>query len=291
MESDRSTPQFLTPEQKIAIFQWLLLGAAISVMVFLRRRMGYRVLKPLHLLGAAIMMGGMAFFGLLGSMFGQPSVALMATNPLLNLCGMGVFVFGMFQRHQRWKEIKRGEDWHTYYKGTSWLEYLPFWPAFLRHEDRISRFLDPLLCFVLGMFFFSCGMPGFGLWLLVAGFCLFGYEALAYEAAHEREMNMYDSDIESRATAEIMQEMQQRRTLAANPGAAIEGASINRNGFLVYEPQIRERILHQHEEYLETQARQRLERAALRESERQRRAAMNNPAPDAPAASGTENAA
>ena len=67
------------------------------------------------------------------------------------LCMVAV---GLFHRHSRWFGIRRGEKWHTYSTGISYLEknWLKL-PEFFHHERRIHRFLDPILTYLIASIF------------------------------------------------------------------------------------------------------------------------------------------
>jgi hypothetical protein len=131
--------QELTLSEKMKIVQYLSVYPAITVMVFIRRKVGFRMLKPSRLIAMFVILT------VINDVFGMFSHGLgfFFSNYAWVMLG-----FGFFQRWLRWRDICRGERWHTMSPGISYLEALPL-PSFLTVQRRIYRFVEPILCYTL----------------------------------------------------------------------------------------------------------------------------------------------
>jgi len=178
--------------QRIEIMQWLCTFPALTVMVFLRRNLGYRLLSPLSLCVVAAVM-------FLISTFAQHT-----PNPEgLQIFALLVLFVGASQRWSRWKEIRRGVRLHTYYIGDSCLEFR-WLPGFIRRNRRIPRFFDPLFCFAIGALLFMVS-PALGGWIVFSGFCLRTFEDAVYRKELERDLDTLDGLIASEVQAEAVE--------------------------------------------------------------------------------------
>jgi hypothetical protein len=84
-----------------------------------------------------------------------------------------VFMAAAFwQRRARWKELLAGECWHTYSGGISFLERLPFMPAYFKDQRRIYRILEPALCFFLSMGVGILLSPGLARWMALSAIAM-----------------------------------------------------------------------------------------------------------------------
>ena len=64
-------------------------------------------------------------------------------------------------------------------------------------EDKVNRFLDPLLVFVVGFIVISFDQRILGIWLLAAGVTLFFNEQLRYSEQRNKVLNAIDGYIEN----------------------------------------------------------------------------------------------
>jgi len=91
--------------------------------------------------------------------------------PLLVLAVV-TLVRGSWQNHQSRRAVRRGElAGDTRSNGLSWLRLLPI-PGWLTREERVERFLDPLVCFGAGMAIFTGLDHETGVWVIAAAMCL-----------------------------------------------------------------------------------------------------------------------
>lgn len=172
---------------------------AITVMVFTRRKLGFRMIKPiimvvltLSMLTAAIM-----FQQVLG-----PCVWPMV------LYALAMYGWSMYQRWCRWKELCRGERWHSYAPGISYLESLP-WPEFMLRCRRITRFIEPPLVMLAGLILGLTLSRGLGIWLVWSGIFLFVFEQNLFESTLASSLDTLDGLVAAEIQAENVQHFEQ----------------------------------------------------------------------------------
>jgi hypothetical protein len=178
--------------QQIALMRALSLYPALTVMIFLRRSMGYRILNPLHLLGMMIVTVVVS------------TVAERSRNPeLLRIFAALVLLGGLCERFKRWREYRKGVQQHSYYVGDSILEF-KWLPAFIRRRRRVARFLDPLACFLVGLA--AVGLsPALGKWLMFSAVCLRIFEDTVYHRQKDRALDTIDGMVASKIQAETVE--------------------------------------------------------------------------------------
>ena len=138
---DQPQKGFSTLSEKVDLLRKIAIFPALTVMIFLRRDIGFRLLKPNWLLVLAIIMIGVALV--------LPAAAA-PFGPALIIYALAMLGWGSYQRWQRWKDITQGVRWHTYSPGISYLEKIP-WPAFMQSHRRINRIVDPLAVCIVGV--------------------------------------------------------------------------------------------------------------------------------------------
>jgi hypothetical protein len=183
MPSQQQT-QDLTLSEKMKIVQYLAIFPAITIMVFMRRKVGFRMLKPSRLIGMAFFLW---FIGDLFNMlpFTKPPGFIYDRFPLLLLA------VGFLERYRRWRELCNGERWHTMSPGISYFELLPL-PAILRSHRRIYRFVDPAACFIFSMLFGIFFSQPLARWFAFSSFCLFIFEQTLFEKQLDRDLDILD---------------------------------------------------------------------------------------------------
>jgi len=167
----------MTIFQKMEVAKWLCKFPALTVMLILRRNLGYRIIGPGALLGIFLVMVGLS----------EWSSAETPHAEWLLVFALAVLATGFVQRAKRKREARGGEQLHTYYIGDSDLQRLP-WPRFMRAERRIERFVDPLLCLLIGFPIASYCSPALGWWLVFSGLCLRVFEADVRKRELKREL-------------------------------------------------------------------------------------------------------
>jgi hypothetical protein len=194
MPSQQAPQQELTISEKMQIVQNLAAYPALTMLVFIRRKVGYRMLKPSRLITMAFILkfiDGLTHF----IPFASPAGEIFEKFPLVMLA------FGFVQRWERWRELCKGERWHTMSPGISYLELVPL-PGFLKRHRRIYRFVEPFCLFIGSMFIGIFFSQGLGRWVFFCSFCLFIYEQALYEKQLDRDLDVLDGMI----AAEVQQE-------------------------------------------------------------------------------------
>lgn len=212
---DQQRSQSLSLFEQYRIFKNLLIFPALTVMVLSRRNIGYRLVNP----GWMIVMAFIVWF-----------IAVTCQDPKrpdeLNMYMRGyayaIFGFGLLQRFQAWKAIRKGSPWHSYDTGVSFFEVsLPF----LRFQNRFTkRFIDPAFIAAVGWFVIAryISIP-FGYWVIFAAWCLFWVEAFSHERAVERDLDVADGLIAAEAQSDTAQHFERRgsRSTSSAENAAI----------------------------------------------------------------------
>jgi hypothetical protein len=187
-----SPSQNLTWGQKIETAAYWARIPALTLMVFLRRDLGYRVLNPLWLIGVAIFMAMIA--GLSNPNHRPDDLVIFA---------LMVLTLGFYQRYNRWLDLRRGVKSHTYHSGTSIFRRL-HWPEFLRNDRRVERKIDPLISAMTGIVLMQFTRV-LGLWIIFASFCLLLFEEVAFRKEFHRDLDTLDGMVNAEFQGETVE--------------------------------------------------------------------------------------
>lgn len=206
------TQQKTTIAQKTAMAASVALFFATPVIILLRRKSGYRFLNPMRFFFMVLVLFFWAMTAFLSgsaaayssasvSMYSGQSIdvqSIAAQQMAGYVSGVAIIIFaivvlaaGMLQRFLRWNDIKKGIPWHTYSRGVSLFSFLPF------ADNKIKRFVDPLVCIIVGLVALLVKLNYLSYYLLFAGACLFIFEAWDYDQALNQSLDMLDSLVES----------------------------------------------------------------------------------------------
>jgi hypothetical protein len=177
--------------QKIEIAAGWARLPALTLMVFLRRDIGYRMVSPLWLGGVVLLV--MLIAGN-GDEANRPDDLLIFALAALTL--------GLYQRYNRWQDFRRGIRHHTYYIGTSIFERLRF-ADFLRRDRRIARYVDPFVCGIIGALL----LPFTSIlarWIIFAAACLFALEHFVHHKEFHRDLDMLDGMANSEMQGDVV---------------------------------------------------------------------------------------
>lgn len=188
--------------QSYNFVNWLMQYPALSVMVVLRRDIGYRLLNPFILFAT---FGAVAFITVLAT----PGHEEARPYDLLIFCGIA-FVNGIAQRIRRWWELNRGVQQHSYYIGSSPFDFR-WLPNFVRRNRRVARYIDPVFCAGVGLALFPYSRA-LAIYLVFAGFCLKAYEYQVFDRERHRDLDMMDSLIVSEQQARTLEQYEQAKT-------------------------------------------------------------------------------
>jgi hypothetical protein len=182
--------------QKIDVTKNLMPYPALTLMVFLRRDLGYRLLNPTWLWGVTIVEIVIAV--VLHPPNGRPNTLF---DFAVVSCGLG-----MIQRLKRKRELAQGILQHSFYLGDSRLRFR-WLPGFVKHNRRVERFVEPALFFLTGTILLLY-QPLLGFWLVIAAACLRVVEADVYDKTRNRELDMMDSLIVSKGQSEVVEKFE-----------------------------------------------------------------------------------
>jgi hypothetical protein len=110
---------------------------------------------------------------------------------------------GLWQRWQRWHGLCRGERWHSYSPGISYLESLP-WPSVLQSHRRINRFIDPAAVAIVGLIIGVALSHGLGVWIIFSAFFLHVFEQDLYDKQLNRDLDTLDGLCAAEVQAEVV---------------------------------------------------------------------------------------
>ncbi len=182
---------------------------ALTVMVFMRRRIGLRKLRKGYLFGMAFAMVAVNWIGNLRfSLFG--GIGSNGNVALRNYAFLFLAV-GLWEHYERWQELRRGElAESTRSHGVTWFDFLPM------REDRLYLIVDPLVTFLAGALLrYRLGFGLLGLWIMLAAIAFRFVEKAVHERSIDRDLDILDGFIEARGGAAIMQHFQQAKAPVA----------------------------------------------------------------------------
>ena len=167
-------------------FQELCFFPALTVMVFMRRRIGLRMLKPTRLIGAFVLLYLYSGFGvaLLGGTYKDMQA--------VQYFAVAFAILAIAHYWRSWREFNRGIRLHSYSSGISHLEVQNRLPRFFKSHRRIYRMVDPFFCLIISFYVMVLSHP-LGLWIAVSSFSLRIFEQARYEAALTRDLDIVDS--------------------------------------------------------------------------------------------------
>jgi len=217
MASQAQPTQDLTLSEKMKIVQYLSILPAITIMVFMRRKVGFRMLKPTWLIGMAVFLWFIDGLCNTNFLIFSPCGSRFSNFPWYMLA------FGFLQRYMRWRDLCKGVRWHTYSPGISYFELLPL-PRFLKAHRRIYRFIDPAACFMLSMLIGMYYSAPVARWIAFSSFALFIYEQALFEKQLDRDLDILDGLVAAEVQTETVEHFagpqpdEERRTLEDTAG-------------------------------------------------------------------------
>jgi uncharacterized membrane protein YidH (DUF202 family) len=185
--------------------KWLLHFPALTVMVWLRRDIGYRLLNPIGLIAVTTLLFVISALAQPGDADNQPVFLL--------LFAVMTLLLGISQRTKRWQELNRGIRQHSYYLGTSCFQQLRWLPMFCRRNRKIERILDPIFCILIGFALFPVSRA-LAAWLIFSGVCLRVFEYEVHIRERNRSLDIVDNLIVADRQTVIVEQFE------ASPGTA-----------------------------------------------------------------------
>ena len=204
-------PEKTSFAEKSADAIWLTRWPTLTILTLLRRDLGYRLLNPLHLLAVNGILALIAIFAMPGSPNGGPLALL--------LFAILSFLSGMSQRFKRWQELNSNIRSHSYYIGTSPFQFA-WLPEFCRRNRRVERFLDPVLCAVVGLILLP-SLPALALWIGFSAACLRLFEHAVFMRQRNRDLDIFDSIAISQRAALVFEQTEHTATKGQPPQQGI----------------------------------------------------------------------
>ena len=197
----RATLQDTSIGRKVNLGLWFADILALSVHVFIRRKIGYRVAEPVTLIILFLLM----FFGLgvilipFGWITGIHIIIVPRAQAAFIIFGLVMVILGLFHRFRHWQHIKRAESntWMTTSRGVSHFEFLPI------PQHIVYRFVDAGVCFFIG--WLIAREEWLGYWVMISAVCFMLVENQSYNAQLNHSLDMMDSMIAARAQARLVQ--------------------------------------------------------------------------------------
>jgi len=197
--------------QKIDLVAGILSYPALTILIFCRRRVGFRTIRPFQLVLMFLLMQSIP------PIFSQHCT-------LVNGCSGGspnseafsyftwvMLIVGFVQRWIRWRELASGKPWHSYSRGISYFEFISRIPLPIPGFRRIPitfiyRIVDAVAVACIAMLI--GGIPGFhGLaqWLFFSAMCMLFVENYVYDKQLDRELDLLDAMVEGEMHSRLVQ--------------------------------------------------------------------------------------
>ena len=197
--------------ESYAFAKWLPHIVALTVMVLMRKNIGFRLLSPLKLLAVNCLLAVIGIMAQPGNEDARP-IAL-TIFAVVSFCG------GIAQRFHRWRELGQPHSPHSEYVGDSPFDW-QFLPAFMRRNSRMGRFADPIACVCAGFLMFNLS-HALGGYLIFAGLCLRLYGHQVFERQRNRDLDLSDGLIIAQYQSEVVEQYEGSTT--PQPGQARPG--------------------------------------------------------------------
>jgi len=184
---------------------------ALTGMVFTRRDIGFRLLSPPVV---AVITGILVVL----------SIMLEPSNPdahplALLLFAVLFFIAAMHQRLRRWMEIRRGQQGHSYYIGTSIFDFA-WLPNFCRANRRVARYFDPVFFSGTGIALYPVS-HALAVWLVMTGISLRIFEDTIHRRNLHMDLDITDSLIVSQRQAQVIEHNEEPIGIHRQPTAGI----------------------------------------------------------------------
>jgi hypothetical protein len=215
MSDPRSQPmnmRDMSMGQKLDIAAGLLSYPTLTILIFCRRRVGYRTIRPFQLVLMFLIMRALPALSVAPKCFlvnGCPAPP--EPSAAFEWFTWAFLIWGFAQRFLRWRELASGKPWHSYSRGISYLEFLSRIPLPIPGFRRIPinfvyRYLDPLavmcLAMLLGNFY---AFQGLVQWWFFAAICMMFVELYIYDKQLDRQLDLLDAMVEGETHANLVQ--------------------------------------------------------------------------------------
>lgn len=185
--------QQMTYQNKKEVAIGLLALPALSVIVFLRRRIGFRLLDS----GWYLLVAVAVYF-----------IALFNYDPrrpfphLMEWYALSIALMGALHRMVAWLQLRRGNQPHSYSPGVS-LFFTKRTPRFMRAIAHVV--VEPLVVLLVGFLVRDSFSIPMGNWLIFAAASLMFYEIFLTLSHADREMDIADGLLAAHGQGEAVQ--------------------------------------------------------------------------------------
>lgn len=208
---EQQQQQATTLEQKINLVQNITLLPSLTMIVFLRRKAGFRFLDLMKIHIMVLLLWVYAGFVSISAGAGDGTA--------ISLFSLAVLIAAMIERRLRWNDIKHGRSWHTYSRGISWFNsILPL------NETIVKRFIDPAAALIAGVALFFL-FRSLAYYVILSAVCLFIFETIDYQRAIDRQLDIYDSLIDSEVQSQNAEYFQGGQPAGERPVEETAGIS------------------------------------------------------------------
>lgn len=176
----------LSLHQKTDLARAIIVLPSLSVIVFLRRRIGFRLLDSGWYVAVAIVV----------FLISQFTFDASRKFPhAMDWYALAILLFGAFHRAVAWFQFRKGTQPHSYSSGISIMQTRGTRPFVVRH-NLINRIFDPLFAAAIGITIREAISAPFGNWLICAAVSLFCYELFIQSNTANRELDTADGLME-----------------------------------------------------------------------------------------------
>lgn len=191
----------LNKRQRLNYVSFFFGSPALTVRVFLRRKLGYRTLSTTKIFFTCLFIVYLPF---IVDFIPHPRTLKADFQNSLIVFAVACYVIAYIQKWMRWNELGRGKFWHSYSEGISWFSFLPL------SESICNRFIDPLICFIVGLIIAATFSDYLGGWLMFSAVSLYMVEIALHEARIEQLLDQIDGMCEAEASSKELSAMATR---------------------------------------------------------------------------------
>ena len=196
--NDNNLSDLKTINEKINFVVGLLVLPALSLLVFLRFKLGLRQVPLLKINGIAAFIMILPLFGSSVPKVHDISLTTEGVEGYFYAFGLAVAVAGAAQRWYHTRLLKQGKLWHSYSLGRSWFEYiLPFMPAFW-----VRAAIDPLFALIVSVIVSASFSPLLGGWIMWGAIGIFSFELWVRDQQFNQLLDMVDGFCDAQAQSQ-----------------------------------------------------------------------------------------
>lgn len=187
-----------TINEKIHFVVSLLALPALSLLVFLRFKLGLRQVPLIKINGIGVFVMILPIFGSSVPKVHGIGIATEGVEGYFYAFGLAVIVAGAAQRWYHTRLLKQGKLWHSYSLGRSWFEFLlPFLPAFW-----VRATIDPLFAFIVSLIVSASFSPLLGGWIMWGAIGIFSLEMWVRDQQFNQLLDMVDGFCDAQAQSQ-----------------------------------------------------------------------------------------